>query len=188
MNKDFKLCVMGENGTGKSALIFQFVENIFVPDIESTVEDNYLKQITLDGETCYLDILDTAPAEEYKAMRDQYIRTSNGFICAYSITSLSSFKEISILIEIIIRVKRENNEEKVAIVLVGTKSDLNNDRKISFQDARNLANKFGFPFFECSAKERINFNEPFYQLVREINRKKILENILYSQFWGVGFL
>ena len=35
---------------------------------------SYMMQVVIDGETCLLDILDTAGQEEYSAMRDQYMR------------------------------------------------------------------------------------------------------------------
>lgn len=37
------------------------------------LEDSYRKQVTIDGDTCLLDILDTAGQEEYSAMRDQVL-------------------------------------------------------------------------------------------------------------------
>lgn len=48
-----------------------------------------------DGETCLLDILDTAGQEEYSSMRDQYYRVGQGFLLLYSITSRTSFEEVS---------------------------------------------------------------------------------------------
>ena len=51
--------------------------------------------MTIDDETCLLDILDTAGQEEYSAMRDQYMRTGQGFLLVYAITSRSSFDEIT---------------------------------------------------------------------------------------------
>ena len=45
------------------------------------------EQVTIDEETCLLDILDTAGQEEYSAMRDQYMRTGQGFILVFAITS-----------------------------------------------------------------------------------------------------
>ncbi len=47
---------------------------------DPTIEDSYRKQVTIDDETCLLDILDTAGQEEYSAMRDQYMRTGEGFL------------------------------------------------------------------------------------------------------------
>lgn len=48
----------------------------------------------LDGETCLLDILDTAGQEEYSAMRDQYMRTGEGFLLVFAVNSAKSFEDI----------------------------------------------------------------------------------------------
>lgn len=50
----------------------------------------------IDGETCLLDILDTAGQEEYSAMRDQYMRTGEGFLLVFAVNSAKSF-EVSML-------------------------------------------------------------------------------------------
>ena len=51
-------------------------------------------QVVIDGETCLLDILDTAGQEEYSAMRDQYMRTGEGFLCVFAIDNMKSFEDI----------------------------------------------------------------------------------------------
>ena len=48
----------------------------FIDEYDPTIEDSYRKQVTIDDETCLLDILDTAGQEEYSAMRDQVSRAS----------------------------------------------------------------------------------------------------------------
>lgn len=55
-----------------------------------------IKQVVIDGETCLLDILDTAGQEEYSAMRDQYMRTGEGFLLVFAVNSAKSF-EVNIL-------------------------------------------------------------------------------------------
>lgn len=57
--------------------------------------DSYRKQCVIDEEVALLDVLDTAGQEEYSAMREQYMRTGEGFLLVYSITSRNSFEEIS---------------------------------------------------------------------------------------------
>lgn len=69
------------------------------------VEDSYRKQVVIDGETCLLDILDTAGQEEYSAMRDQYMRTGEGFLLVFAINNAKSFEDISTYREQIKRVK-----------------------------------------------------------------------------------
>lgn len=143
-------------------------------EYDPTIEDSYRKQVTIDEETSLLDILDTAGQEEYSAMRDQYMRTGQGFLCVYAVTSRSSFDEISAFREQILRVK---DEEHVPMVIAGNKCDLNNERQVTNAEGQDVAKSFGCPFFETSAKARINVEEAFYQLVREIRKENAKKNV-----------
>lgn len=74
-------------------------------EYDPTIEDSYRKQVVIDGETCLLDILDTAGQEEYSAMRDQYMRTGEGFLLVFAVNNAKSFDDISSYREQIKRVK-----------------------------------------------------------------------------------
>merc|ERR1712225_199915 len=164
---EYKLVVVGGGGVGKSALTIQLINHHFMDEYDPTIEDSYRKQVTIDDETCLLDILDTAGQEEYSAMRDQYMRTGQGFLCVFAITSRSSFDEITSFREQILRVK---DEDKVPMVLAGNKCDLEDERQVTTAEGQDLAKSFACPFFETSAKSRINGEEAFYDLVREIRK------------------
>lgn len=166
---EYKLVIVGGGGVGKSALTIQLIQNHFIDEYDPTIEDSYRKQVTIDDETCLLDILDTAGQEEYSAMRDQYMRTGQGFLLVYAITSRSSFDEITSFREQILRVK---DEDKVPMVVVGNKSDLEEERQVTTAEGQDLSKSFGCPFFETSAKTRVNVEESFYQLVREIRKER----------------
>lgn len=86
----------------------------FVEDYEPTKADSYRKkvkhksshvdeslklylhlaplQVVLDGEEVQIDILDTAGQEDYAAIRDNYFRSGEGFLCVFSITDDESFQ------------------------------------------------------------------------------------------------
>jgi GTPase KRas protein len=162
---EYKLVVVGGGGVGKSALTIQLINHHFMDEYDPTIEDSYRKQVEIDGQTCLLDILDTAGQEEFSAMRDQYMRTGQGFLMVYSITSRSSFEEITSFREQILRVKED---EKVGMVLVGNKCDLESARVVATSEGADLAKSFNCKFMESSAKARINVEESFFQLVREI--------------------
>jgi len=164
---EYKLVIVGGGGVGKSALTIQLIQNHFIDEYDPTIEDSYRKQVTIDNETCLLDILDTAGQEEYSAMRDQYMRTGQGFLMVYAITSRSSFEELVGFKDQILRVKEADH---VPMVVVGNKSDLESERQVSSQEGQDLARNFGAPFFETSAKTRVNVEESFYHLVREIRK------------------
>merc|ERR1712099_20136 len=110
---------------------------------DPTIEDSYRKQVVIDGETCLLDILDTAGQEEYSAMRDQYMRTGQGFLCVYSITNRSSFDEVAAFHNQILRVK---DAEQVPMVIVGNKLDLDSERTVPTKEGQELAASFSCPF------------------------------------------
>lgn len=46
----------------------------------------------MDGEEVQIDILDTAGQEDYAAIRDNYFRSGEGFLCVFSITEDDSFQ------------------------------------------------------------------------------------------------
>lgn len=60
-------------------------------DYEPTKADSYRKKVVLDGEEVQIDILDTAGQEDYAAIRDNYFRSGEGFLCVFSITEMESF-------------------------------------------------------------------------------------------------
>lgn len=68
-----------------------FSSSQFVEDYEPTKADSYRKKVVLDGEEVQIDILDTAGQEDYAAIRDNYFRSGEGFLCVFSITELESF-------------------------------------------------------------------------------------------------
>jgi GTPase KRas protein len=103
--QEYKLVIVGGGGVGKSALTIQLIQGHFVDEYDPTIEDSYRKQVNIDNETCLLDILDTAGQEEYSAMRDSYMRTGQGFILTFSITSRQSFNEATVFRDQIHRVK-----------------------------------------------------------------------------------
>lgn len=152
---------------GKSALTIQLVQSHFVDEYDPTIEDSYRKQCVIDDDVVLLDVLDTAGQEEYSAMREQYMRTGEGFLLVYSVASRMSFEEISSFHQQILRVK---DEDEFPMVVVGNKSDLEGERQVSYEEGLELARKFNCDFIETSAKQRINVEESFFQLVRAIQR------------------
>jgi len=165
MLREYKLVVLGSGGVGKSCFTIQLISGTFVETYDPTLEDSYRKQMTVDEEEAILNIYDTAGQEDFSAVRDQYIRIGEGFICMYSITNEASFKEVSNLRDKICSI---TEEESHPVVLVGNKCDLDSDRQVKKESGEALAKQFGWRFLEGSAKAKINVTETFMEVVRAI--------------------
>jgi GTPase KRas protein len=156
------------------------------PQYDPTIEDSYRKQAVIDNQACMLEVLDTAGQEEYTALRDQWIRDGEGFILVYSISSRASFTRIKRFHNQIQRVKESTanspsypgspissaNPMQVPIMLVGNKSDRIADREVSTQEGHALARELGCEFVEASAKNYINVDKAFYDVVRLLRKQR----------------
>ena len=168
---DYKIVVTGSGAVGKSSLTIQLIQNQFIEEYDPTIEDSYRKQCIIDNQVALLDILDTAGQEEYQSMRDQYMRSGQGFVLVYSITSMGSFEEIVLFHDQILRTK---DSTSVPMVVCGNKCDLERNRQVLTKDGLNLSTTWKCPFYETSAKNHTNIEEVFYDVVREIRKAEIL--------------
>jgi Ras-related protein R-Ras2 len=153
----YKLVVVGGGGVGKSAITIQFIQvlisetiemspkrrgrqfffflhflnyffqSYFVTDYDPTIEDSYTKQVVIDDKVAKLDILDTAGQEEFTAMREQYMRSGEGFLLVFSLTDRRSFGDVPKFFKEILRIK---DRDEYPIILVGNKADLEDQRQV----------------------------------------------------------
>ncbi|XP_075227531.1 ras-like protein 2 [Lycorma delicatula] len=168
----YKLVVVGGGGVGKSAITIQFIQSYFVTDYDPTIEDSYTKQCVIDDVPAKLDILDTAGQEEFSAMREQYMRSGEGFLLVFAVTDRASFDEIFKFHRQILRVK---DRDEFPMLMVGNKADLEHQRAVTTVEAQNLSRQLKVPYIECSAKIRMNVDQAFHELVRIVRKFQLSE-------------
>lgn len=97
------------------------------------------------------------------------MKQGQGFLLVFSITNMTSLQELAELREQIIRIK---DDESVPIVIVGNKSDLEDDRAVPRAKAFTLSQGWNnSPYYETSARRRANVNEVFVDLCSQIMKK-----------------
>lgn len=71
------------------------MQSIFVEHYDPTIEDSYRKthRLASSNTNVTVEIIDTAGTEQFEAMRELYLKTGDGFILVYSVTSKASLRE-----------------------------------------------------------------------------------------------
>ncbi|XP_059176574.1 GTP-binding protein Rit2-like [Physella acuta] len=167
--RKYKLVILGDGGVGKSALVIQFVSHRFIEYHDPTIEDSFEQQCRIDDEPAHLDILDTAGQTEFTAMREQYMRNGEGFVLCFSITDRRSFDELITYKNLINRVR---SGEDIPVIIAGNKCDLEQKRKVKYEEGVALAQQLGCRYYETSAYLRKCIDDVFHGIVRAIRDKE----------------
>ena len=177
-DKQYKVVMLGSGAVGKSAITVQMVSGHFLSSYDPTIEDSYRTTINVNNQDIILNILDTAGQEEFYALRDQYMRSGDGYIIVFSITSVTSFLEVNAIKEQLNIVLDVDDNTLIPIILVGNKCDLEEYRQVQSSDAQRLAEEWKVKYFETSAKNKTNINRIFEELVYliEANNQTNIQN------------
>ena len=167
------IILLGSSNVGKSNMMNQFLRGKFEEAYFATIGINCLNKLfVFDGKKVKINYYDTAGQERYNSINLTLLRKADGVILVYDITSQESFRKIDFWIQ---ELHNKNKDSKV-LMLVGNKTDLDNERKVSFQEGEKKANEIGCPFMETSAKTNHNIKECFEKASRILYLKKSEED------------
>ena len=113
-------------------------------------------------------VLDTAGQERYNAIFENYYKLADCCLLVYDITSKNSLEKVkSYYIEKI----KEKCRKDTKVILLGNKTDLEEEREVTQDEGKNLANENGFIFMESSCKDNYNVSDAFTTLVEMTNNE-----------------
>ena len=134
------------------------------------------KQIEIDDKLIKLQIWDTAGHEKFRTITTSYYKSAHAILILYDITEPSSFEHIkNWMVEI-----DKFGKQGVLRVIVGNKTDLENNRKVSKESAEMLAEHYGVKFFEISAKNNTNIDKLFEDTIKCLLEKNLTTSPVVS--------
>ena len=169
----YKVIIIGDTSVGKSNILTRYIKDEFSLNTKSTVGVELgIKFLKIKNINTKIQIWDTAGQERYRAITSSYFKGSNGCFIVYDITNETSFDNIEKWYE---QIQSETSKE-IPIVLVGNKCDLENERKVPTEKAKEKAENLKCAFFETSALKGLNIDKIFEELVNTIYEKTANKN------------
>ena len=159
---NIKITVLGKTLVGKTSLIKRYFN--YKPDDHDPLEYRIKKDTRINDKNYEIEILDTT-GDEDQDMLDILISFGDGFLLVFAINDKSSFDMIPSKIERII--KQKHNKE-YPMILVGNKQDLADNREVSYDEAKKLADFWNIDYIETSTTTNYNCDEIFDHLTEKI--------------------
>ena len=156
--------MLGSGGVGKTSITLQYIKGEFSDSYVPTIEDEFQKNITINGKQYTVLICDTAGQEDFRDLRIRYIRDGQCFIFVYAVDDEKSLNYIQELYEDVLSVKKK----LPPILILGNKCDLPQPFAVTKEKAEATSRQkwSGIPVIETSAKTCINIKESIEQILR----------------------
>ena len=166
-----KIILTGDVAVGKTSIINTLLGQKFNDEYEPSIGvDFFSKTMKFKGKIIKLQIWDSAGQEKFKSLIPNYIRGASLIFLVYDITNKKSFENLPNWVKFI------NNIENGNIVIVGNKTDLNNKREISTEEASKFCEENNFEFFEVSAKNGNGLYDMLFNSVANLPVFGLLNN------------
>ena len=161
-----KIVLVGDSGVGKTTFINKYVNDKFDHFEPPTLSGGFRKKAIefpdLNTKVT-LNIWDTAGQEKFRAIVSNYYNDADSAIVMYDITSADSLEAAKTWIDEV----QKKAPAHVKIYLCGSKSDLDDKRKVPLKVGLETAKEFDALFGETSSKANIGVDETFNTIARE---------------------
>uniref|UniRef100_A0A3B3DXC9 Ras-related protein Rab-25 n=1 Tax=Oryzias melastigma TaxID=30732 RepID=A0A3B3DXC9_ORYME len=175
--------LIGESGVGKSNLLSRFTKNEFSHDSRTTIGVEFsTRTVQLNSFTIKAQIWDTAGLERYRAITSAYYRGAVGALLVYDITKHLTYESVERWLKELF----DHADPHIVVMLVGNKTDLESERSVPSQEAKDFADKKGLMFLETSALESTNVEAAFNSVLAEIHRKVSSKEVMRGPISAVS--
>ena len=155
----YKILLLGDSTVGKTCFLLRYTDDTFLDLHMATIGLDYrLKTMVLDDHKIVkIQLWDTAGQDKFRAITRNYYKGARGIILIYDVTNIKSYENIKKWINEI----KDEAQKNIIIYIVGNKIDISEKRQVTTQEGKELAEKYGLPFCESSARTGENVNEIF---------------------------
>ena len=159
---DYKIIILGMSEVGKTCLLINYFDKKFQESNISTIGVDFkTKYFKFNEKKVKVNYVDTAGQERFHSIASNFLKNANGILLVYAVNSRISFDKLQ---EWVDEVNKFANN--LPIIIVGNKSDLEEERQVSREEGENFAKKINCNFYEVSAKTGYNVATVFDEIAQ----------------------
>ncbi len=167
-----KIVLIGSDAVGKSSLAQRYVDHIFEDRYLTTIGTSVTTHVDLvsldDGRDVQvkLSIWDIMGNRNVlKQVGDAYFQGARGALAVFDISRPETLEGLWTWVNV-----ARKREPRMPILVVGNKSDLEERRMVSNDEARDFCRVLALPYLPTSAKTGLNVEIAFRHLVQDVLR------------------
>ena len=165
----FKVIIVGAGKVGKTSLTIRFAEDRFRESYLPTLGVDFLtKNINAKGKNIKLQLWDTGGQEFVMSLLPFYFSGAAGGVLVYDITNRNSFNSLDYWLKQI-----RQNAGDIPVTLAGNKIDIEDQRKVSIEEAKAFAKDKKLLYLETSAKTGVSVPDLFEGLINVIMEREL---------------
>lgn len=162
VDMDYKIIILGMSEVGKTCLLINYFDKKFQESNISTIGVDFkTKYFKFNEKKVKVNYVDTAGQERFHSIASNFLKNANGILLVYAVNSRISFDKLQ---EWVDEVNKFANN--LPIIIVGNKSDLEEERQVSREEGENFAKKINCNFYEVSAKTGYNVATVFDEIAQ----------------------
>ena len=163
-----KVGILGDGRVGKTAICNSFTGIQFSEETSITIGSaKFDKRLNVpEGKEIKLVIWDTAGQERFRSAAFKTIRAVQGIALVFAINDRKSFENVETWLSEI-----NENMDNPCLILLGNKSDLEKDRKVTEEEIKQFCQKKNMTYFSTSAKNNTGITEAFTHISSLIYKK-----------------
>ena len=164
----FKVVLVGDMSVGKTNIIAKYLKNDFSEDYKTTIGVEFHSKIAkVEGHVVKAQIWDTCGQERFKSITDSYYRGAKGAFVVYDITRKNTFESVDSWISAL----RSAADKNLNIIIIGNKSDLEDQRQVETEQGEEKAQNNEAAFLETSAYSGDNIDKAFDNMITDVYNK-----------------
>ena len=143
-----KVIILGASTVGKTSIFLRYFNNEFSHGTLTTLGVDFkTKFFKFENKKLKINYIDTAGQEKFKSISENYLKGTDGVILVFDLPNKETLDLVNYWADCI----KKNNRDNIGMILFGNKSDLENDRDVTYEEGKNLADKLGCQYYEGSA-------------------------------------